>query len=125
MVLVTKVLIFQISQYEEMCHYAHGTNELREENKELSEQHKIKKNPFYKTIMCKSLATCQYGSNCIYAHSEDEIRPMAANLEQGAQMTSGKYRNQFQCHPQKFQYVSCPSFRSGLQNAWWLQNSFM
>ena len=90
MVLVTKILIFQISQYEEMCHYAHGTNELREENKELSEQHKIKKNPFYKTIMCKSLATCQYGSNCIYAHSEDEIRPMAANLEQGAQMTSGK-----------------------------------
>ena len=87
---ILKVSLCQTSQYEEMCHYAHGTNELRAENKELSEQHKIKKNPFYKTIMCKSLATCQYGNNCIYAHSEDEIRPMAANLQQGAQMTQGK-----------------------------------
>merc|ERR1712200_30015 len=34
------------------------------------------KNPFYKTIMCKSLPDCQYKENCVYAHSEAEVRPM-------------------------------------------------
>ena len=37
---------------------------------------KVKKNPFYKTIMCKSLPDCQYKENCVYAHSEAEVRPM-------------------------------------------------
>lgn len=69
-----------------MCHYAHGEEELREEtysDKEKSVEMKIRKNPFYKTIMCKSLATCQYGENCVYAHNESEIRPLAANMTQG------------------------------------------
>merc|ERR1712047_168170 len=48
-------------QYEDMCHYAHGEEELREEtevDREMAMQMKIKKNPFYKTIMCKSLPDC-------------------------------------------------------------------
>ena len=74
-------------QYDDMCHYAHGEEELNEESegdKMMAEKMKIRKNPFYKTIMCKSLATCQFGENCVYAHSEDEIRPVASNMMQGA-----------------------------------------
>merc|ERR1712172_184597 len=66
-------------QYAEMCHYAHGEEELREEtemDKEMATAMKVKKNPFYKTIMCKSLPDCQYKENCVYAHSETEVRPM-------------------------------------------------
>jgi len=68
-------------QYEEMCHYAHGEEELREEtdtDKAMAVQMKVKKNPFYKTIMCKSLPDCQYAENCVYAHSKSEVRPMQA-----------------------------------------------
>ena len=64
-------------QYEDMCHFAHGEEELREEtevDREMAMQMKIKKNPFYKTIMCKSLPDCQFAENCVYAHTEDEIR---------------------------------------------------
>jgi len=64
-------------QYEDMCHYAHGEEELREEtevDREMAMQMKIKKNPFYKTIMCKSLPDCQFAENCVYAHTETEIR---------------------------------------------------
>ena len=46
-------------------------------DKEMAVQMKVKKNPFYKTIMCKSLPSCQYGENCVYAHSESEVRPLA------------------------------------------------
>ena len=78
-------------QYDDMCHYAHGEDELKEESegdKMMAEKLKIRKNPFYKTIMCKSLATCQFGENCVYAHSEDEIRPVASNMMQGASFAS-------------------------------------
>ena len=44
---------------------------------------KVKKNPFYKTIMCKSLPSCQYGDNCVYAHSETEVRPLAQSFNAG------------------------------------------
>merc|ERR1712223_1599981 len=66
-------------QYADMCHYAHGEEELREEtemDKEMATAMKVKKNPFYKTIMCKSLPDWQYKENCVYAHSEAEVRPM-------------------------------------------------
>ena len=62
-----------------MCHYAHGEDELREEteaDREMAIQGKIKKNPFYKTIMCKSITDCQYGENCVYAHCEEELRSL-------------------------------------------------
>ena len=58
-----------------------GEDELREEtdaDRMMAVQMKVKKNPFFKTIMCKSLAECQYGENCVYAHSQSEIRPMQA-----------------------------------------------
>ena len=47
-----------------------------EMDKEMATAMKVKKNPFYKTIMCKSLPDCQYKENCVYAHSEAEVRPM-------------------------------------------------
>jgi len=75
-----------VCQYDEMCHYAHGEEELREEtetDKEMAVQMKVKKNPFYKTIMCKSLPSCQYGDNCVYAHSESEVRPLAQSFNAG------------------------------------------
>jgi len=65
--------------YAEMCHFAHGEEELREEtevDKEMATVMRVKKNPFYKTIMCKSLPDCQYKDNCVFAHSEAEVRPM-------------------------------------------------
>lgn len=69
-------------EYDEMCHYAHGEDELREEteeDREAAEKLRIKRNPYYKTIMCKNLAKgeCNYGDNCVYAHRESELRPMA------------------------------------------------
>lgn len=70
-------------EYDEMCHYAHGEEELREEteiDKEMAIQNKIKKNPYYKTIMCKTLQDCQYAENCVYAHSEAELRPLSQNM---------------------------------------------
>ena len=72
-----------ICQYDEMCHYAHGEDELREEteaDREMAIQGKIKKNPFYKTIMCKSIEDCQYGENCVYAHTEDELRSLGKEI---------------------------------------------
>jgi hypothetical protein len=59
-----------------------GEEELREEtdaDRMMAVQMKVKKNPFFKTIMCKSLAECQYGENCVYAHSQSEVRPMQAS----------------------------------------------
>ena len=78
-------------QYEDMCHYAHGIDELREEteaDREMVIQMRIKKNPFYKTILCKSLPDCQFGENCVYAHTEEEIRTIGngANNPQMAEL---------------------------------------
>jgi hypothetical protein len=72
-------------QYDDMCHYAHGEEELAEEttaDKEMATQMKIRKNPFFKTIMCKNLETCQFSENCVYAHTESEIRPLSSNMQQ-------------------------------------------
>ena len=85
-----------ICQYDEMCHYAHGEEELREEtdtDKEMAVQMKVKKNPFYKTIMCKSLPNCQYSENCVYAHSEAEIRPLTSNMKFGVPMPAAMMVN--------------------------------
>ena len=62
-------------EYEEMCHFAHGEEELAKQKEEkTAAEDRSKKNPHYKTSLCKSGTNCRNQDVCQFAHTRDELR---------------------------------------------------
>ena len=78
--------------YGEKCQFAHGINELKQNDKNMMAQNPMQamdnkqKNILnYKIVKCKNWEkdkSCKYGAHCTFAHGDEEIRNKADNLYQ-------------------------------------------
>ena len=82
--------------YGDKCQFAHGPQELRAFNGQITQDNTMEmtKNQKsminYKIVKCKNWekdGTCKYGNHCTFAHGDTDLRDKTSNLYQMQQMT--------------------------------------